>query len=195
GIAYSFDVECLGPPARSASGDPRQDIPSHTFGSEARLHHRTRRRSRHRRPGVAYFTGNGAQSVEVRLRQDGHASPKRTCRAASASRVRNRLGGHAAQNKANRSSPASGALAPDRCSAGFAARARLYAELIKAICENACGKLPTRRFAAGSYSSDKRPRSLRSASNRSNKSRASSSRPNSTRLSTSQKLHARNTPS
>jgi hypothetical protein len=57
-----------------------------------------------------------------------------------------------------------------RCSAGFVARARLCAELTSAMCEKACGKLPTRRCA-------------------------SSSRPMSSRASTSQKLHARNAPS
>ena len=58
-----------------------------TFGSEARLHHRARRLSRYRRPRIEDFPGDGAQSVEICLCQDGHASPKRACRTAPASRV------------------------------------------------------------------------------------------------------------
>jgi len=38
---------------------------------------------------------------------------------------------------------------PERCSAGFAACARLCAVLTSAMCEKACGKLPTRRRASG----------------------------------------------
>jgi hypothetical protein len=57
--------------------------------SEAKLAciHRTWRSSRYRRPRVEDFPGDGAQSVESRLCQDGDASPKRTGRAAPASRV------------------------------------------------------------------------------------------------------------
>ena len=54
--------------------------------AKARLHHRTRRFS-----DIAAadrrFPGDGAQSVEIRLCQDGHASPKRTGRTAHASRM------------------------------------------------------------------------------------------------------------
>ena len=55
-----------------------------------------------------------------------------------------------------------------RCSLGLACAERLYAELTRPTCVNACGKLPSSRFATGSYSSEIRPRSLRSASSRSN---------------------------
>src|SRR6185312_2190954 len=48
-----------------------------------------------------------------------------------------------------------------RCSAGFFTRLRFKAVLIRATCEKACGKLPTRRSCRGSYSSDRRPTSLR----------------------------------
>src|SRR5215831_6482082 len=66
---------------------------------------------------------------------------------------------------------------PERCSQGFFSRSRLCAVFTSAMWEKACGKFPNRRFAAGSYSSDSKPRSLRSESNRSNSLRASSSRP------------------
>ena len=82
-----FDVQCLGAKARTVRGDPRQDIPADTIGSKGRLHHRAGSSSRYRRPGVEDITGDGAKSVESRLCQDGHASPKRACRAAFASRV------------------------------------------------------------------------------------------------------------
>jgi hypothetical protein len=61
-----------------------------------------------------------------------------------------------------------------RCWAGPYARVRLCAVLIKATCENACGKFPTWRLALGSYSSASSPTSLRKLSNRSNIARASS---------------------
>ena len=60
-----------------------------------------------------------------------------------------------------------------RCSAGPPARERFRAVFTSATCVNACGKLPTRRRAIGSYCSDKSPTSFRSASRRSNSSRAS----------------------
>ena len=47
-------------------------------------------------------------------------------------------------------SPATGRA---RCSAGFSAWLRLNAVLTSATCVKACGKLPTRRPARGSYSS------------------------------------------
>ena len=72
-----------GPPAAILAKAFQPD----TFGSEARLHHRARRPSRYRRPRIEDFPGDGAQSVEIRLCQDGHASPKRACRTAPASRV------------------------------------------------------------------------------------------------------------
>ena len=72
---------------------------------------------------------------------------------------------------------------------------RLYAELTRPTCVNACGKFPSRRFAAGSYSSESSPRSLRHASSRSNSARASSSRSDISSASTSQNEHGRNTPS
>src|SRR5262249_62094271 len=50
-----------------------------------------------------------------------------------------------------------------RCSAGPPRRERLDAVLISPTCENACGKLPRRRRAPGSYSSDRRPTSLRTS--------------------------------
>ena len=87
GSACSFDAQCLGAKARAARGDPRQNVPPDAFGSESRLHHRTRRSSRHRRPRIEDFPGDGAQSVEIRVCQDGHASPKRTGRTANASRM------------------------------------------------------------------------------------------------------------
>ena len=45
------------------------------------------------------------------------------------------------------------------------------AALISATCENACGKLPSWRFATGSYSSASRPTSFDTASSRSNSRR------------------------
>ena len=53
----------------------------------------------------------------------------------------------------------------------------ICAVMISARCENACGKLPIWRCSLGSYSSDSRPRWLRSDSSRSNSASASSSRP------------------
>jgi hypothetical protein len=87
GSACTFDVKCLGTKARTVRGDPRQDISPDAFGSKGRLHHRAGSSYRYRRPGVEDITGDGAQSVEIRLCQDGHASPKRTGRVAFASRV------------------------------------------------------------------------------------------------------------
>ena len=86
-VRATFDVQCLGTKARTVRGDPRQDIPADTIGSKGRLHHRAGSSSRYRRPGVEDIPGDGAKSVEIRLCQDGHASPKRTCRVAFASRV------------------------------------------------------------------------------------------------------------
>ena len=60
---------------------------------------------------------------------------------------------------------------------------------------NACGKLPSRRPDAGSYSSAAGRRRCASPSRRSNSARASSARPSSTRLSASQNEQGRNTPS
>ena len=87
----TLNALCLGAKARTVRGDPRQDIPADPIGSKGRLHHRAWSSSRYRRPGVEDFTGDGAQSVEIRLCQDGHASPKRTSRAAFASRVTDSL--------------------------------------------------------------------------------------------------------
>ena len=75
-------TKCLGAETRAAGGDPRQDIPPHAFGGEARLRYRTWRLSRYRGARIEDFTGGGAQSVEIGLCQDRHPSPKRTCRAA-----------------------------------------------------------------------------------------------------------------
>ena len=82
-------LNACGAKARTVRGDPRQDIPADTIGSEGRLHHRAWSSSRYRRPRIAYFPGDGAQSVEIRFCQDGHASPKRAGRVAFASRVTN----------------------------------------------------------------------------------------------------------
>ena len=80
-------------------------------------------------------------------------------------------------------------------SRGARASRPVSAVLTSPMCENACGKLPTSRPSFGSYSSESRPRSLRSASSRSNSSRASSSSPSRTRLSTNQKEQRKNAPS
>src|SRR5689334_25166398 len=61
-----------------------------------------------------------------------------------------------------------GSASPARCSAGLLERAKFWAVLTRAICENACGKLPTSRLLDISYSSESRPTSLRKASKRSN---------------------------
>ncbi|TML58572.1 MAG: cytochrome b, partial [Actinobacteria bacterium] len=82
-----------------------------------------------------------------------------------------------------------------RCLIGAASRPRLWAVLTSATCENACGKLPTRRPAFVSYSSDRRPTSLRRPSNRWNSASASTCRPCRTRLSASQNEQAMNAPS
>ena len=87
GGACPFDVKCLGVKARADRDNPRQDIPSYASRSETRVHHRAWRSSPYRRPGVEDIPGDGAQSVEIGLCQDGHASPKRTGRAALASRL------------------------------------------------------------------------------------------------------------
>ena len=58
GRACSFDAQCLGTKTGTASGDPRQDIPAYAIGSETRLHHRARRPSRYRGPGIEDFTGH-----------------------------------------------------------------------------------------------------------------------------------------
>ena len=99
GRACTFDVKCLRAKTRAARGDPRQDIPPDTFGGEARLHHRAWRSARYRSPGVENIQGDGAQSVEIRLCQDRHASPKRTGRAALASRLTDRRGSAAASRR------------------------------------------------------------------------------------------------
>ena len=80
-------LNALGPRPRAASGDPRQGIPPDAVGSKARVHHRERRSSQYCRPRAEDFPGNGAQSVEIRLCQDGHPPTKRTRRTANASRV------------------------------------------------------------------------------------------------------------
>jgi hypothetical protein len=54
-----------------------------------------------------------------------------------------------------------GAALPARCSAGLLSRARLCAVFTRAMCEKACGKLPTRRLTETSYSSESSPTSLR----------------------------------
>jgi len=59
--------------------------------AKARLHHRARRPSRYRRPRIEDFPGDGAQSVEIRVCQDEHTSPKRACRAATASRLTDQI--------------------------------------------------------------------------------------------------------
>src|SRR5215467_4164806 len=84
---------------------------------------------------------------------------------------------------------------PERCSHGFSARSILCAVLTSAMWEKACGKLPSRRWASGSYSSDSRPTSLRNRNSRSNNFRASSGRPSKTYASANQKLHVKKTPS
>ena len=82
-----------------------------------------------------------------------------------------------------------------RACAGFAACVRFRAVVASAICEKACGKLPSWRRATGSYYSASSPTSLRRAKRRSNRRPASSCRPSRIRLSANQKLHARNAPS
>src|SRR5262249_36549242 len=67
---------------------PRQDFRFNTFRGEARLHYRARRPAKYRGPRAENIAGDGAQSVEIHLRQDRHASPKRTRRPASSSRIR-----------------------------------------------------------------------------------------------------------
>src|SRR6266508_1943452 len=69
---------------------------------------------------------------------------------------------------------------------------RTLAALMRARWVKACGKLPTCRLRATSYSSAYKPTSLRSASSRSNSFRASSSRPLAASASTSQNEQARN---
>lgn len=61
--------------------------------------------------------------------------------------------------------------------------------------ERACGKLPIKRLRSGSYSSDNRPKSLRSDNRRSNNSRALPWRANQEQIAATQKLQGRNTPS
>jgi hypothetical protein len=86
--------------------------------------------------------------------------------------------------------------ASPRAAAASSWRARWTAVLITAVCENACGKLPRRRFDTGLYSSASRSRSfLMKESSRSNSFMASARRPIRWRLLASQKLHARKTPS
>ena len=60
-----------------------------------------------------------------------------------------------AVRKSDAATPSSYGVAPraERWCAGPAAVARLWAELIRARCENACGKLPSWRRSCGSYSS------------------------------------------
>src|SRR5262249_15859656 len=72
---------------------------------------------------------------------------------------------------------------------------RLWALLMSAMCEKACGKFPRRSWVSASYSSARRPRSLRTRSRRSNSSVASSWRPSSASASTSQKEHGKKAPS
>ena len=55
-----------------------------------------------------------------------------------------------------------------RTAEALSVSARCAAVLMISICEKACGKFPSSRPERGSYSSDRRPRSLRSASSRSN---------------------------
>jgi hypothetical protein len=54
---------------------------------------------------------------------------------------------------------------------------RTLAEWMRARCENACGKLPSRRFRLGSYSSARSPRSFLSETSRSKRRSASLVRP------------------
>jgi hypothetical protein len=61
-------------------------------------------------------------------------------------------------------------LYPERCSHGLVAWPRLYAVLTSAICENACGKLPSKRRASISYSSASKPTSLHKPTSRPNRS-------------------------
>ena len=83
-----------------------------------------------------------------------------------------------------------------RCSPGaLGRRARLDAVSTSAMWLKACGKLPTSRSATGSYSSLRRPTSLRSERSRSKSARASSCRSSLASASASQKLHGRNAPS
>lgn len=60
----------------------------------------------------------------------------------------------------------------------FQTRSSFKAVFTKATCENACGKLPTSRFALKSYSSDNNPTSFRNFISFSNSSLASSVLPN-----------------
>jgi len=68
-------------------------------------------------------------------------------------------------------------LPPMRSCAGPFFAVRLHAVFARPTCEKAWGKLPSMRFARGSYCSASSPRSLRIASSRSNTARASSLRP------------------
>src|SRR6476646_4810218 len=72
---------------------------------------------------------------------------------------------------------------------------RCDADTMKARCEKACGKLPIRRFARVSYSSENMPTSFCRPRRRSNSLRASCSRPMRARLSTNQNVVIRNVPS
>ena len=53
--ARSFDAQCLGAQARAACGDPRQNIPPDTFGSQARQYRRSRRVHANCCPGAEDF--------------------------------------------------------------------------------------------------------------------------------------------
>ena len=59
--------------------------------------------------------------------------------------------------------PTTSATAERQRPAAVSASSSRSAVLTRPMCENACGKLPTRRPSRGSYSSESRPRSLRSA--------------------------------
>jgi len=67
-----------------------------------------------------------------------------------------------------------------RSCAGPSARVRFSAVFTSDTWEKACGKLPTRRFVRGSYSSERSPTSLQSPVSRWNSASASSRRPCST---------------
>jgi hypothetical protein len=81
------NAECVGPKSEPARDDPRKDVPSYPSGGEARLRHSTRRASANCCPGTGDSVGDSSYSAEIRLCQDLHPSPKRTCGAASAGRV------------------------------------------------------------------------------------------------------------
>ena len=95
-----------------------------------------------------------------------------------------------------KSSVPAGPPQDERRCAGPVTRARLWAVLISAKCENACGKLPTSRFALRIVLLGQQPDIVAQSQQPLEQSSAPRhSAPAAHRLSASQKLHARNAPS